>query len=385
MKLSLNIVALLSAVLLMGSVAAQVQTPTFEGRFSKDSVEVGDQVEYVLDVEVDRATVIGMPDFGKVLSVSERDKIRRGISTYKEYDEDRLELIKDYPIDTINVDDRTLHLRKRYRFAAMETGDISLQPALLYFPKNSDKPDTLYADNALMLHVARYEELDTVNFMTNNAFVAPGVMPTQGPVVDTTKVNERIKVGGITSQRDMPFIPEELGPRDMKRLWWIISIVVGVIAIAAGVAYAVVRYRRRKSEAPEEVLLPPHIEANKALEELHHRKLWQNGEYKQYYTILTDILRRYISRRWDIRAMEYTTDETMAALRQIDMSVDSRANIMTILRTADMAKFAKVKPEDELNEECYTMAYYFVENTKLIDEQGVEGKDDITIDTKIGE
>jgi hypothetical protein len=83
--------------------------------------------------------------------------------------------------------------------------------------------------------------------------------------------------------------------------------------------------------------------------------------------------------------MEYTSDEIMAALRWCDMSVDSRANLSTIFRTADMAKFAKAEPDDELNEECYTMAYYFVENTKLINEHEVEGKNDITIDTKIGE
>lgn len=42
-------------------------------------------------------------------------------------------------------------------------------------------------------------------------------------------------------------------------------------------------------------------------------------------------------------------------------------------------------PTTSLNEECYTMAYYFVENTKVVDTEGVEGKEDITIDTKIGD
>jgi hypothetical protein len=346
---------------------------------------VGDQVEYILDIKADRATVLGMPDFGEVVSNADREKIRRNISTYKTYDEDRLEIVKDYPIDTISEDGRTLHLRKRYRLAAMETGALNLQPAVLYFPKNSEQPDTLYADYKLTLNVASYAELDTLNFMSNNAFAAPGAMSAQGAMVDTTLVNQLVKREGIMEMQDMPFIDEELEPKPEKSYWMVVAIIAAVILLGV-IAYFVWRHLRRRGVVGNaEVLLPPHIEANKALEELHHRKLWQNGKYNLYYTLLTDILRRYISRRWDIRAMEYTSDEIMAALRGCEMSVDSRANLSTIFRTADMAKFAKAEPDDELNEECYTMAYYFVENTKLINEHEVEGKNDITIDTKIGE
>jgi hypothetical protein len=31
------------------------------------------------------------------------------------------------------------------------------------------------------------------------------------------------------------------------------------------------------------------------------------------------------------------------------------------------------------------MAYYFIENTKVVDAEAVEGKEDITIETKIGD
>lgn len=386
MKHSLNILSRLTLMaLVLGATEAYAQQPTFEARFSKDSIEVGDQVEYILDIKADRATVLGMPDFGEVVSNADREKIRRNISTYKTYDEDQLEIVKDYPIDTISEDGRTLYLRKRYRLAAMETGTLNLQPAVLYFQKNSEQPDTLYADYTLTLNVASYAELDTLNFMSNNAFMAPGAMPAQGAMVDTTLVNQLVKREGIMEMQDMPFIDEELEPKPEKSYWMIVAIIAAVILLGV-IAYFVWRHLRRRGVVGNaEVLLPPHIEANKALEELHHRKLWQNGKYNLYYTLLTDILRRYISRRWDIRAMEYTSDEIMAALRGCEMSVDSRANLSTIFRTADMAKFAKAEPDDELNEECYTMAYYFVENTKLINEHEVEGKNDITIDTKIGE
>ena len=60
-------------------------------------------------------------------------------------------------------------------------------------------------------------------------------------------------------------------------------------------------------------------------------------------------------------------------------------SLVALLRTADMVKFAKAEPEPDENEESYIRAYYFVENTKLVDQAQNEGKQDITIDTKIGE
>ena len=117
--------------------------------------------------------------------------------------------------------------------------------------------------------------------------------------------------------------------------------------------------------------------------ELSHRKLWQNGKFKQYYTHLTAILRVYISGRWQIGALEMTTDEIIEALRDVELSYESRRDLVAILRTADMVKFAKAQPDAEQNEMNYTRAYYFVENTKELAEEHNVGKQEITIETKI--
>lgn len=391
MKLSLNILSRLVLLLFtVGAAEVYAQEPKLSGRFSRDSIEVGDQVDYTLDIEVDRATFIGVPQFGESLTEAQKQDLQKRkaeISKYTDYQEGDFELIREYDLDTLKVDDRTLHLRKRYRLAAMETGDLVFRPEIIYLPKNSNEVDTLYADNLVTLHVKPYEELDTLNFLKSNVFTAPGMMPSQGPTVDTTLVNNHLSTSGLVVQRDMPFIRDEVNVNervvDSKEIL-LVLIVFGVFIVVMGAILFYI-YRKNRRSKFEEILLPPHVEANKALEQLHHRKLWQNDKHNLYYTLLTDILRRYISRRWEIRAMEFTTNETMEALRAFDIPNDSRLALHTILRTADMAKFAKAKPDDELNEECYTMAYYFVENTKVVDTEGVEGKEDITIDTKIGD
>ena len=78
-----------------------------------------------------------------------------------------------------------------------------------------------------------------------------------------------------------------------------------------------------------------------------------------------------------------TTDEIIAALRDVEMPTASRTDLITILRTADMVKFAKAEPEAEENEENINRALYFVENTKLVDKERYEGKQDINIETNI--
>ena len=380
MKESSNISLWLTALLLiMGVGVARADRPTLSAHFSKDSVEVGDQVEYVIDIIKDRVTEIGIPDFDgnpTPQQIESREKALQQISTFKEYDEDRLELIEDYPIDTIEVDGRRLHIRKRYRLAVMETGDMRLRPSILYCEKNRDVPDTLYAADTLVLSVARYEDLDTLSFLVADQ------MSQQGFKVDSLLASKQLRVDGITTQKDLPFRFIEI--RD-----YFIYGVVALIILALIVWFAATmlyRYmRRRETEVRVMPKLPAHVVANKALVELNNRKLWQNGKFKQYYTSLTSIIRVYISDRWGIGALELTTDEIIVALSDIDMPRDSRMALVALLRTADMVKFAKAEPEAQENEENYLRAYYFVENTKLVDESQNEGKEDITIDTKIGE
>ncbi|MBR4952146.1 MAG: hypothetical protein IKY56_04030 [Alistipes sp.] len=359
-------------------VAAFAERPTLSASFSRDSVEVGDQFDYTIEVVKDRATEIGIPDFDgnpTPEEVRKRNEALAHISTFKEYNDSKLELIEEYPIDTLKVEGRTLHLRKRYRLAVMETGDLRLRPSILYFEKNRELPDTIYAKDTLVLSVARYEDLDTLSFMMLD--------PTgQGTKVNTQLAQQHLGTEGITTQKDLPFRFVEI--RDYV-IYGLIALVLLSLIIWL-VASQLYKYMRKR-EATERVLpkIPPHIVANKALVELNHRKLWQNGKYKLYYTELTAILRVYISERWGISAMEYTTPEIIEALSEIDMPRDSRFALVALLRTADMVKFAKAEPEAEENEENYTRAYYFVENTKLIDEALNEGKEDITIETKIEE
>lgn len=361
----------------LATIEARGEKPIVSGRFSKDSIEVGDLVEYIIDIEADRATVIGVPDFDTATpDERKREAQAKGkMSTYETYDEDIFELIEDYPIDTLEVDGRRLRLRKRYLLATMETGKIPMRPTLLYFDKNRETPDTLYAEEMLFLNVKSYEELDTT------LFLRPDPMSQQGFGVDTDKAMTLLKDEGINTQKNLPFIFGEI--RD-----YVIYSAIAIIVLAL-MLYLLLPVLKRYIAQRGEVVkpkpkMPPHIVAIKALEELKNRKLCENGKHKSYYTSLVSILKVYIDGRWDISVLDKTSAETMVALRDVELPRECRSNLIAILETADFVKFAKVVPEAATNEELFIKAYYFVENTKA-EESVVHDKKEINFETPIDE
>lgn len=361
----------------LATIEARGEKPIVSGRFSKDSIEVGDLVEYIIDIEADRATVIGVPDFDTATPDEHKREVQaKGkMSTYETYDEDIFELIEDYPIDTLEVDGRRLRLRKRYLLATMETGKIPLRPTLLYFDKNRETPDTLYAEEMLYLNVKSYEELDTT------LFLRPDPMSQQGFGVDTDKAMTLLKDEGINTQKNLPFIFGEI--RDYV-IYSAIAIIV--LALMLYLLLPVLRryFAQRGAIVKPKPKMPPHIVAIKALEELKNRKLCENGKHKSYYTSLVSILKVYIDGRWDISVLDKTSAETMVALRDVELPRECRSNLIAILETADFVKFAKVVPEAATNEELFIKAYYFVENTKA-EESVVHDKKEINFETPIDE
>lgn len=361
----------------LATIEARGEKPIVSGRFSKDSIEVGDLVEYIIDIEADRATVIGVPNFDTATPEErKREAQAKGkMSTYETYDEDIFELIEDYPIDTLEVDGRRLRLRKRYLLATMETGKIPLRPTLLYFDKNRETPDTLYAEEMLFLNVKSYEELDTT------LFLRPDPMSQQGFGVDTDKAMTLLKDEGINTQKNLPFIFGEI--RD-----YVIYSAIAIIVLALMLYLLLPLLKRylaqRGAIVKPKPKMPPHIVAIKALEELKNRKLCENGKHKSYYTSLVSILKVYIDGRWDISVLDKTSAETMVALRDVELPRECRSNLIAILETADFVKFAKVVPEAETNEELFIKAYYFVENTKA-EESIVHDKKEINFETPIDE
>ena len=147
--------------------------------------------------------------------------------------------------------------------------------------------------------------------------------------------------------------------------WGLLIALLVALAIYGLHRYLEARGRHLKDlfkPAPPE---PPHEVAIKALEALHHQKLWQNNKHKLYYSTLTDILRTYIAGRWEVGAMEMTSDEIIEAMRSVELPQKSAMDLTEILREADLVKFAKYKPLINENDMNLINAIDFINKTKV--------------------
>ncbi len=125
---------------------------------------------------------------------------------------------------------------------------------------------------------------------------------------------------------------------------WVV-VVAGMVALAlVGVLiwYWVRRYRRTGESAEAE--LEP-IDYAAEFERIASLGLLERGEYKTYYSLLADNLRRYMEGALVAEAMEKTTTEIEAALRQQALANDLIRRVAGYLSTADLVKFARFHPE----------------------------------------
>ena len=144
-------------------------------------------------------------------------------------------------------------------------------------------------------------------------------------------------------------------------------IALGVFALIA----LFIRFynNRKKSNEVEEItipetILPPHERAFKDLAELKKEELWQKGRIKEYQSRLTRIIRSYLENRFDIQAIESTTDEIVGSLKRQDMEAAQLNTLTRILQIADLVKFAKAQPQRSIHEQFMDEAVSFVHETK---------------------
>lgn len=176
----------------------------------------------------------------------------------------------------------------------------------------------------------------------------PLLISVQSVAVDTNKVIKDIKGQVIVSYTWRDFLP------------WILG------AIAAAIIIILVRkyLRSRKPKlVPEKPVLkrPAHEIALEALNALQEAKLWQAGNHKGYHSALSDILRTFIENRWQVMAMEMTTDEILNNTFTRQLETSQLDQLRNILELSDRVKFAKWVPLAHENEESIRLAYAFVE------------------------
>ena len=269
------------------SISANAQK--IESSIDSLSIKIGQELTYKIEVDVDTTSLVVFPE-GQTFQP--------------------LEMIESYPVEATKMNDR-FKLIKKYGLTQFDSGKYTI-------PRQK-------------VVIGDYE------FMTDSLQVEVSNI-----VVDTTKQ-------GLYDIK--PII--EVDKSSSK--WWLYFL--GILLILAFVAFLLYWFIWREKPLTDEekvALLPPYERAKLALKALDNAHYLENNEIKAYYSDLTQIIRKYLDEKVYDRALESTTDELINRLNllrdgnQIDISKDDIKNIETILKRADLVKFAKSKPDVEL-------------------------------------
>ena len=172
---------------------------------------------------------------------------------------------------------------------------------------------------------------------------------------------------------DVPFHIVDYIPDFIVEYWWIF-LTIGIIAVL--LTLLIILYKRYRAGIPliahKVPEIPPYEEAIQALNAIKESHIWENGNDKEYYSRLTDVLRRYIFRRFAIYAVEMTSSEIISALKANEETREVHELIKAVFDIADLVKFAKVRPLPDDNVAALRRAMSFVEQTKPAEPQPEE-------------
>lgn len=117
--------------------------------------------------------------------------------------------------------------------------------------------------------------------------------------------------------------------------------------------------------------LPPHQKALKEIENIKENKMSVSEDQKTYYTLLTDVIRKYIKERFGFNAMEMTSSEIISRLQQ-ESDQKMIDELKELFMTADLVKFAKYSTLINENDVNLVNAVEFINTTKLENQPTVE-------------
>ena len=151
---------------------------------------------------------------------------------------------------------------------------------------------------------------------------------------------------------------------DWEGPFWLSVLMLVLLAVAY---YLYLRLRDNKpiiSHIRIVKRLLPHQKAMKEIEQIKADKMVSSENSKEYYTKLTDTLRKYIVERYGFNAMEMTSSEIIERLMA---SQDQKAldELRQLFTTADLVKFAKYSTLINENDANLVNAIDFINQTKL--------------------
>ena len=156
-------------------------------------------------------------------------------------------------------------------------------------------------------------------------------------------------------------------PVYLPDLWWLLWLLLGLIAVAAGIFFFL-RYKKPQQAplVPQVPELPAWEKAYQALEALRQENLLDKGLFKEFFTRVSDIARYYMENRFNIHAPHMTTEEFLFYLGiSGHLNENQKSVLKRFLNSCDMVKFAKYDPTIKEALENFDLAKKLVDDTRI--------------------
>ncbi|MBN1213306.1 MAG: hypothetical protein JXA92_12095 [candidate division Zixibacteria bacterium] len=152
-------------------------------------------------------------------------------------------------------------------------------------------------------------------------------------------------------------------PRDYSRyyIWGALALVVVIGAVI--LIWSMIRRKKLKEEPVD--MRPPWEIAFEKLAVLKEKNLISQERYREYYFELTEIYRGFLGRVYEIDVLEMTTEEFMERFEKIELPGNIYRDSMSMLRYADLVKFAKQVPESGRPEVDLQAAHDMIETVRF--------------------
>ena len=139
---------------------------------------------------------------------------------------------------------------------------------------------------------------------------------------------------------------KDLPPFSWKLVGWVVIALTAIGLLVVG-CWLLVKYVARRVK---EHRMSPIERAWVELDRLLKKGLPGRGRYKDFYVELTMVVRRYVQRKYGIKAPHLTTEEFLMEFREEGRG--KREELRKFLESADMVKFAGVEATPEMADEA---------------------------------
>ncbi len=149
---------------------------------------------------------------------------------------------------------------------------------------------------------------------------------------------------------------KDLPPLSWELVGHVALILVGLASVLAGLIWFVKYVARRVKEHR----MSPIERAKVELERLLKKNLPAKGRYKDFYVELTMVVRRYVQRKYGIRAPNLTTEEFFMEASKPEYQMLSAQSLKKFFESADLIKFAGVDANEEMAKDATNAARFYL-------------------------